>query len=118
MSMDDESFVVRCKRRLKPMEILSTLSIFNISDYFTVEPEGVVPASAPVDWSNPEYAGVKVFWRGDLTELERRRLEAQMLPKLPYRERVAKAKRPEEVADKVHDHIWDAVNAHLRAVSH
>jgi putative DNA methylase len=66
-----------------------------------------------VDWSNPDYAGVKVFWREDLTELERRRLEVQMLPKAPYRERVAQAKRPEEVADNVHDHVWDAVNAHL-----
>ena len=113
MAMDDESFVVRWKRRQKPMVILSTLSISRISDYFTAEPEGVLPASAPVDWSNPDYAGVKVSWREDLTELERRQLEAQMLPKAVYRERVTKAKRPEEVADNVHDHIWDAVNVHL-----
>ena len=36
-----------------------------------------------------------------------------MLPKAPYRERVDEAQRPEEVMDTVHDHIWDAVNAHL-----
>lgn len=36
-----------------------------------------------------------------------------MLPEMPYRERVDAAKRPEEVIDSVHDHIWDAVNAHL-----
>lgn len=35
------------------------------------------------------------------------------LPKRPYRELVSAAKRPEEVYDTVHQHIWDAVNAHL-----
>ena len=94
MAMDDESFVVRWKRRPRPKEILSTLSIACIADYFTVEPEGVLPASAPVDWSKPEYATVKVAWRADCGELERRRLEAQMLPRAPYRERVARHSAP------------------------
>lgn len=113
MAMDDESFVVRWKRRPKPKEILATLSLARIEDYFAVEPEGVVTASAPVDWSKSEYQKVKVTWREDLTELDRRRLEAQMLPHSSYRERVEQARRPEEVMDTVHDHIWDAVNAHL-----
>lgn len=113
MAMDDESFAVRWKRRPKPKEILESLSIARIADYFTIEPEGVLPVSAPVDWAKSEYANVKVIWREDLTELERRRLEAQVLPRVPYRERVDAAKRPEEVIDSVHDHIWDAVNAHL-----
>ena len=81
MAMDDESFVARWPRRPKPKEILATLSIARIADYFTVEPDGVLPESAPVDWSKPEYENVKVAWRDDITELERRRLEAQMLPK-------------------------------------
>jgi putative DNA methylase len=113
MAMDDESFVIRWKRRPKPKEVLGTLSIANIADYFTMEPEGILPAVAPVDWSNPAYDDVKVTWRADLTEMERRRIEAQILPKTPYRERVGQAQRPEEVMDTVHDHIWDAVNAHL-----
>ena len=113
MAMDDESFVVRWKRRPKPREILAKLSIACIEDYYTLEPEGVLPTSAPVDWANSDYNAVKVAWREDLTELERRRLEAQMLPKVPYRERVDLAQRPESVMDSVHDHIWDAVNAHL-----
>lgn len=113
MAMDDESFVIRWKRRSKPKEILGTLSITNITDYFTMEPEGILPAMAPVDWSKPAYDEVKVTWRGDLTEMERRRLEAQMLPKLPYSERVGQARRTEEVMDTVHAHIWSAVNAHL-----
>jgi putative DNA methylase len=113
MAMDDESFVVRWKRRHKPKEILARLSIARITDYFSVEPKGALPASAPVDWSNPTYDAVKVTWRGDLTELERRQIEAEMLPKVPYRERVDQAQRPEEVMDNVHDHVWNAVNAHL-----
>lgn len=113
MAMDDESFVARWKRRFKPKEILAKLSIACIEDYFTLEPEGVLPTSAPVDWANPDYSAVNVAWREDLTELERRRLEAQMLPRVPYRERVDAAKRPEEVMYTVHAHIWDTVNAHL-----
>jgi putative DNA methylase len=113
MAMDDESFVIRWPRRPRPKEILAKLSIARIADYFTVEPERSLPASAPVDWSKEEYEDVKVTWRDDISELERRRLEAQMLPQSPYRERVEKAKRPEEVTETVHDHIWDAVNAHL-----
>ena len=118
MGMDDESFVVRWKRRPGPKEILAELSIPYISDYFTLDPEGVLPDSVPVDWSRPEYDKVKVAWREDLPELERRRLEAQMLPRMPYRERVEAAKRPEEVMDIVHEHIWDSVNAHLGTRAH
>jgi len=113
MAMDDESFAVRWKRRPKPREILARLSIASVTDYFTVDPQGILPPSAPVDWSKPGYDAVNVAWRADITEMERRRLEAQMLPHLPYRERVDQAQRPEEVLDIVHDHIWVAVNGHL-----
>src|SRR3954449_11472014 len=34
MAMDDESFVARAKRRAKPREIIGTLAISRISDYF------------------------------------------------------------------------------------
>jgi putative DNA methylase len=118
MAMDDESFVARSPRRPKPKEILATLSIARIADYFTVEPANVFPATAPVDWLDPAFKEVKVAWRDDISELERRRLEAQMLPKGSYRERVGQTKRAEEVMDTVHDHIWDSVNAHLGTVAH
>ncbi|TFH50028.1 MAG: DUF1156 domain-containing protein, partial [Lysobacterales bacterium] len=113
MAMDDESFTVRWKRRPKPKEILESLSIARIADYFTIEPEGVLPMSAPVDWSKPDYDRVKVAWCENLTEMQRRRLEAQMLPKVPYRERVDEAQRPEEVLETIHGHIWETVNTHL-----
>ena len=113
MAMDDESFVARWDRLPKPTEIIATLSIARIADYFVLEPEGVLPRSAPVDFSKSDYDAVTIVWRKDITELERRRLEAQLLPKVPYRERVDMANRPETVMDTVHNHIWDDVNAHL-----
>jgi putative DNA methylase len=118
MAMDDESFVARWKRRPRPKEILEKLSIPRIADYFVVAPENVLPLSAPVDWSNPDYDEVKVTWRDELPEIERRRLEAKMLPRVSYRERVEEARRPEEVIDTVHAHIWDEVNAHLGTSAH
>lgn len=118
MAMDDESFVSRWKRRFTPKDILATLALGNPEDYFTFNPSSFIPHPSPWDWSNPDYNQVKVSWRADITELERRRLEAQMLPKIPYRERVEAAKRPEEVMDTVHDHIWDTVNDHLGTDAH
>jgi putative DNA methylase len=118
MAMDDESFVLRWKRRPRPKEILETLSIARTHDYFTDSPKGLLPASAPVDWSTVKAADITVDWRQDLPERARRQLEAQMLPRVPYRQRVDEARRPEEVIDNVHDHIWDEVNAHLGTVAH
>ncbi|BCX11790.1 MAG: DNA methylase [Thermosynechococcus sp.] len=112
MGMDERSFAARAKRRPKPKEILGKLSLARIRDYFEVTPDDALPQSSPVDWSNPAYAKAKVAWRKDLPESERRRLEAQMLPKVPYRTLVEGSYRPEEVPD-VHDHIWEEVNAHL-----
>ena len=117
MGMDDLSFTTRSKRRPKPKEIITKLALARIEDYFTVTPPDVLPQSAPVDWSNPSYGTVKVGWRADLPERERRRLEAELLPPTPYRERVDKCRRPEEVPD-VHEHIWEEVNAHLGTRAH
>ena len=113
MAMDDESFVVRWKRRPRPKEILENLSIGHIKDYFSVEPVDILPAASPIDWSQPGLKAVNVTWRADIRELDRRRLEAQLLPKAPYLQRVEAAQRPEEVLDSVHDHIWEEVNSHL-----
>lgn len=113
LGMDAESFAVRSKRIPRPKEILGKLSISCISDYFVVTPENVLPPSAPVDWTRPEYASVNVAWRSDVPERDRRRLTAQLLPRVPYRVRVEEARRPEEIIDSIHDHIWDEVNAHL-----
>lgn len=113
MAMDAESFAIRWKRTTKPREILAEVAITRITDYFEVEPEGILPLSSPVDWSRSEYNNVKVNWRRDISLLDRRHLEAQLLPDEPYRERVNQSHRPEEIGDTVHEHIWGTVNAYL-----
>jgi len=113
MGMDHASFVGRWPRAIKPKEILGRLAIDDISDYFTVDPEGVLPCCSPIDWSNPTYRDVRVSWNTDLPLVERRRVEVQMLPKSPYRELVEQSHRPEEVGDSLYDHIWTSVNNHL-----
>lgn len=115
MAMDDESFVARWPRRPRPKEILETLTIARVADYFVSDPSFLLPGSSPVDWSLPELKTVKVAWRDNVDEMERRRIEVQMLRlnEMTYRERVEKAKRPEEVTNTVHEHIWETVNAHL-----
>lgn len=113
MAMDDESFVIRWKRRPRPDEILARMAIARISDYFVALDNAELPASAPVDWTDPKFAAVNVLWRDDIPERVRRQIEAQLLPRVPYRQRMEDAQRPEEVSTIVHDHIWDDVNAHL-----
>jgi putative DNA methylase len=113
MAMDDESFTVRIKRKIRPRDILASLSIANISDYFDIDPPGILPNSSPVDWTTALYEGVRVAWRDDLSSIDKRRLEAQLLPPVPYRRRVEESDRAEEVGPAVHDHIWASVNDHL-----
>src|SRR6185369_5211311 len=66
MAMDDESFVARWPRRPRPREILATLSIARLADYFVSDPPLLLPASGPVDWSKPELDDVTVEWRDDI----------------------------------------------------
>ena len=113
MAMDDESFVPRAKRRIRPEEVLGRVALACIEDYFVIEPSGVVPTASPVNLAEPKYSGVKVEWRDDVSLLERRRLEAQLLSESTYRSRVESSYRAEEVNDTVHAHVWDAANAHL-----
>lgn len=113
MAMDDESFVARQRRRLKPNEILESVTIARTSDYFETSPGLKLPETSPVDWAAVANGDMSVEWRADVSERERRQIEAQLLPRLSYRERVEEARRPEEVYETVHDHIWSDVNAHL-----
>ena len=117
MAMDDESFAVRAKRRPKPKEILSKLAISQVADYFESDPDGLLPFSSPIDFSDEALDGVKVSWREDIPLVDRLRIEAQMLSDSSYRGRVEASNRPEEVAG-VHNHIWESVNAHLGTDAH
>jgi putative DNA methylase len=44
--------------------------------------------------------------------------DSEPLPAKPYSGLVADAKRPEELGDKAHAHIWDRVNAHVGTSAH
>lgn len=117
MAMDDESFAVRAKRRPKPKEILSKLAVSRVTDYFESVPEGILPLAAPIDFTDESLDGVKVRWREDVPLVDQLRLETQMIPEGSYRDRVEASNRPEEV-EAVHDHVWEAVNAHLGTEAH
>jgi putative DNA methylase len=114
MGMDDETFAVRAKSRPKPKAILARLALADIREYFTVLSDDDFPIASPADWSTSALKDVKVIWRDDISEMDRRRIEVQMLDltSMSYRQRVEKTQRPEEVGN-AHDHIWQAVNDHL-----
>lgn len=112
MGMDDASLAARAKKKPTPKEIAANVTLARLQDFFDISPPHLLLRAAPVDWSNPLYAKVKLQWRDDVPLWDRRHLEAELLPKVPYRQRIENLYRPEEVAD-VHDHIWQRVNAHL-----
>ena len=112
MAMDDESFAARAKRRPKPEEILSKLAVGRVSDYFTSEPDGLLPSSAPINFKDARFDKVKVRWRKDVPLIDRLRLESEMIVESSYRKRVDDSYRADEVVD-VDAHIWESVNAHL-----
>lgn len=117
MGMDDASLAARAKKKPTPKEIAAKVTLARLQDFFDISPPQLLLRSAPVDWSNPLYANVKLSWRDDVPLWDRRHLEAELLPKVPYRQRIENLYRPEEVAD-VHDHIWQRVNAHLGTHAH
>ena len=113
MGMDDISLAKRWKKQINPSDIVEKLSIDSIADYFHIFPSDLLPQSAPIDLSNPAYENVKIKWRNDIGEDERYRLKANMLLDIPYRDCVKESRRPEEILEGIHNHIWDSVNSHL-----
>ena len=114
MAMDDESFVARWQRRSKPKEILATLSIARSARLLHLSTFILHPSSLPLGLVE---AGIRRR-EGRLARGHHRSWNAvgwkhRCSRDVPYRDRVDKAKRAEEVMDTVHDHIWDAVNGHL-----
>jgi putative DNA methylase len=127
MSMDDIS-VSKRKGLPKPDDIVRNMQIPNIWRYFTVtleQAKEILPESAPFDMSdypvkdkNGKFMTPRLHWRNDVSEDDKHRLTAKMLPAKPYRELVAVISRAEELLDTVHTHIWDRVNAHLGTQAH
>ena len=123
MGMDAESLAVR-HGRIKPADVARRLKGLQTEDWFvSQDPIDHLPEQTPFDIEGysveVERAGKKktviprLLWADSVPDADRLRMEAKALPFKSYKENVSKAKRPEELGEEVHAHIWNRVNQHL-----
>ena len=123
MGMDNASMAIR-HGRIKPNQIVARVQDVRIKDWFEVIPEtAVLPERSPFMIQDfPCVVKVKgiereiipsLIWQAHISNEEQLSLEARALPFKTYQENVSRAKRPEELADKLYDHVWKKVNGHL-----
>lgn len=122
MGMDDRSLAYRLGR-IKPEVIVSKVTGLTVDDWFTTVPKANLPYSTPFNINDfpveVSTNGVnrtvvpKLLWKDTLNEGEKLKAEAMALPYPSHSENVSEAKRPEELGDGVHAHIWDDVNRYL-----
>ncbi|MDN5280833.1 MAG: putative methylase [Clostridiales bacterium] len=123
MAMDNRSMAVR-HGRIKPVEIALRVKGLKTYDLFVTDDEASLPETTPFDVKDYPYTTTnsrgdivekipKLIWRNDISEEKKLKIEAHALPYQTYKENVSKAKRPEEISDVVHNHIWTEINQHL-----
>lgn len=116
MAMDDESFLVRSGHPT-PEDIVQTVPLPNLYEYFDVEGAEGLPGLTPVNLSDYETADEGrpvIAWRDDVPDSTRHHLQLESIARTRYRDRVATAKRPEQVPQSaLQAHIWPRVNQHL-----
>lgn len=123
MGMDNRSMAIR-HGRIKPADVARRVTGLKTDTFFLAEPMVELPAKTPFDVndypaqienSKGEIREVipKLLWRHKVTDEERLQVEALALPFPTFKENVSAGKRPEEIAEIVHNHIWAEVNAHL-----
>ena len=121
MAMDEQSLAIR-QGRIKPNAIALRVHGLVVSDWFEVLPENAfLPEITPFDVNgfpcevirnNKKQTVVPTLsWRKNISESQKLKLEAQALPYHAYRSNVSQAKRPEELSDETHRHIWPRINA-------
>ncbi|MGD7035153.1 anti-phage-associated DUF1156 domain-containing protein [Methylotuvimicrobium buryatense] len=121
MGMDSQSLAIR-QGRIKPNAIAQCVSGLIVADWFEVTPEHAdVPDITPFDVNDfpcevmrnnkKQTVAPKLSWRTTISEQQKLHWEAQALPYNAYRSNVSIAKRPEELIDEVHRHIWPRINA-------
>ncbi len=121
MGMDEQSLAIR-QGRIKPNTIVQRVSGLVVADWFEVTPEHAdVPDITPFDVNdfpckvirnNKKQTVIpKLSWRASLSEQQKLHWEAQALPYNAYRSNVSIARRPEELIDEAHRHIWPRINA-------
>lgn len=122
MGMDEKSMALRLGR-IKPCDIALRVKGLETNKWFYVKEDVELPIYTPFDIKDYEVEVVQsgkkkrkvpvLLWADSVSEDQRLELEAKALPYSKYNENVSKAKRPEELGDKVHFHIWEKVNKHL-----
>lgn len=127
MSMDMISISKR-KGLPKPDSLARSVNIEDIHEYFTVSPPeaaGSLPDTAPFDVLDYQFEGKEgrlltptLRWRKDVSEDDKHRLAAQMLPAESYKTLSAEISRAEDILQSVHTHVWPAVNGHLKTNAH
>ncbi len=122
MGMDDQSMAIR-QGNIKPNDIARRVHGLLVTDWFRVTPEDTyLPEITPFDVNDFPCEIIRnnknqmivpsLIWRKDITVSQKLKLEAKALPYNSYHDNVSIAKRPEEMMDEVHSHIWPIVNAY------
>ena len=130
MAIDDEAFL---RREFRPRSLDLVKRLLERGLMKTEEAEGLFEARfrkevggknvwevAPffvADLEHPDFGGI--VWRKEVGEAERQRWELKWVRSFSYLERVAGAKRPEELDQgELFAPIWGEVNAHLGTDAH
>ena len=123
MAMDDEAFLRR-EFRPGPAQIVERLHPRGLSTGTAVElfefrwrdkVDGkTVTKAAPFDIGMVDTMSRLLRWKETVSDVERREWELQWVQSFSYLERVALAKRPEELDQHaLFEPVWDEVNRHL-----
>lgn len=123
MGMDNRSMAIR-HGRIKPADVARRVTGLKTDKFFEVNQPVSLPEKTPFDINDYPYHETdakgelrliipRLSWSANIPDEERLKIEAKALPYKSYKENVSAGKRPEEIADKVHNHIWAEVNAHL-----
>jgi putative DNA methylase len=115
MGMDNEAMAERLGLTTARW-VVENVKGLSTSEYFACDPVDLAPDVTPFtprDIRDEDDRPLRVAWRPEFNTETRRRLAAEGLPKKPYRELAAKAKRPEQIEGDFFEPIWHRVNAHL-----
>lgn len=120
MAIDDDAFGRR-QPKLKASAVAAKVHLENPWDFFDYNVRGEVDADDLAELAElgfpihlERYPGLAIRWKRGIDPADRQALLAEAMQDLPYEEKVALCKRPEECDPKaLYGPVWPAVNAHL-----